>query len=70
MAVTYMKLSTYGHPLDMVTSFQYLGRVILTADDNWPEVVQNMAKTREVWRRMTRILSKEGAEPWVSGVFL
>ena len=38
-------------------------------DDNWPAVVRNLENVRAVWRRMTRILSREGAEPQVSGFF-
>ena len=53
----------------MVTSFRYLGRVILVADDNWPEVVRNLSRTRAMWKRMTRILSKKGAELQVFGFF-
>ena len=61
--------STYGCPLDMVTSFRYLGRVILAADDDWPVVVRNLSQARSVWRRMTRILIREGKVPRVSGLF-
>ena len=61
--------SAYGRPLDIVTSFRYLGQVISTADDDWPEVVKNLARARAVWRRMSRILSREGAVAWVSGFF-
>ena len=39
------------------------------ADNDWPVVVQNMVKAWAVWRRMTRILSKEGTDPWVSNFF-
>ena len=49
----------------MVTSFRYLGRVILAADYNWTEVVRNLTKTRAMWRRMKIILIREGAEPRV-----
>ena len=35
--------SAYGRPLQMATSFRYLGRVILVADDNWTEVVWDLA---------------------------
>ena len=31
--------SSYGRPLEMVTSFKYLGRVISEADDDWTAVV-------------------------------
>ena len=51
---------TYGRPLKMVTSFKYLGRVISAADDDWPEVVQNLLKARMEWHRMSRILIMEG----------
>ena len=32
--------STYGRPLEMVTSFRYLGQVISAADDNWTVVLR------------------------------
>ena len=53
----------------MVTSFRYLGQVILEVDDNWPTVVRNLYRARAVWKRMAIILSREGAEPQVSGLF-
>ena len=34
--------------------------------ENWPEVVRNLSWARAVWKRTTRILSREGSEPWVS----
>ena len=39
----------------MVTSFRYLGRVILVAENNWPEVARNLSRTSSMWKRM-RIL--------------
>ena len=39
------------------------------AEDNWPDVVGNLSRVGAVWKRMTRILSREGAEPRVSGIF-
>ena len=65
--VTSSVFSAYGRPLEMVTSFRYMGRVILAADENWLKVVWNMERERAVWRRMTRILSREGVRPWVYG---
>ena len=41
----------------------YLGRVILAADDDWPTVVRKFSRERAIWRRMMRILSREGAAP-------
>ena len=51
----------------MVTSFRYLGRMISAANDDRPAVVWNISKSRAVWRRMMRILIREGVDPWVSG---
>ena len=53
----------------MVTSFRYLGQLILEADNDWPEVVINLTRAREIWRRMVCILSREGASLRVSGLF-
>ena len=54
----------------MVISFKYLGRVILAADDDWPEVVNKLARERKVWSRMSRILSREGVAMRVPSFFL
>ena len=53
----------------MVNSLRYLGRVIFVADNDYPEVVRNLSRTREMWKRMTRILSSKGVEPRVFGFF-
>ena len=63
-------LSVYGRTLEIVTSFKYLGRVILAADDDFMDVIWNLMKAREVWRRMMSILSREGERPRVSEFFL
>ena len=68
-AVKYRAFSAYGRPLEMVTSFRYLGWVISAADDDWPAVVRNLSRARAMWKRMTRILSREGAELQVSVFF-
>ena len=44
--------------------------MISATDDDWPAVVRNLARTKSVWRMMSRILSREGATPRVSGFFL
>ena len=53
----------------MVTSFRYLGRVLLAEDDDCPVLVMNLSHARAVWRRMMHILSREGAARRVSGLF-
>ena len=41
----------------------------METDDNWPAVVRNLARSKTVWRRISWILSREGATPRVSGFF-
>ena len=53
----------------MVNSFKYLGKVISAADDDCPELAENLYRARKVWKRMSRILSRDGAVPRVSGFF-
>ena len=69
MAATSRLLSAYGRTLEMVSSSKYLGRAISVADDDCPAVIHNLVKACAVWRRMTKILSREGARPPVSGFF-
>ena len=57
-AFTCRAFSAYGTPLDMATSFKFLGRVISTADNDWTEVYRNLAEARVVWRSLTRTLSR------------
>ena len=59
----------YREPLETVTSFKYLGRVLTAGDDDWLAVAGNLRKARESWTRMTRILGREGADPRISGLF-
>ena len=67
--VTTRAFSAYGPLLEMVTFFIYLGQVISAADDNWTLVFWNFSQEKALWKRMTRVLSREGAEPQVSGFF-
>ena len=42
----------YGRPLEMVSHFKYLGRILTAYDDNWSAVVRNLRKTRKSWARL------------------
>ena len=68
-AVDSRLFSAYGRTLKRVPSFKHLGRVLLVADDDWPAVIRKLRKARAVWRRMSRILIREGARLQVSGLF-
>ena len=46
-----------------------MGRVITAGDDNWLVVAGNLQKARKSWGRILRILSREGADPKISGHF-
>ena len=41
----------------------------MEADYDWPAVFRNLMKAWLVWRITTRIMSREGARPRVSGFF-
>ena len=60
-------LEEYGEQMENVTAFKYLGRVLTAVDDDWLAVVGNLGKARNSWGRLLRILSREGADPKVSG---
>ena len=40
------------------------------SNNDWPAVIRNLARLKTVWRRMSWILSREGAMPRLSGFFL
>ena len=50
----------YGEPLQNVTAFKYLVQLA---------VVGNLGKARNNWGRLSRVMSREGEDPKVSGHF-
>ena len=64
-----MSFQTYGRPLVAVAEFKYLGLIMIALDDNWLAVVGNLRKSRKRWAHMSRILGREGEDPWNSGKF-
>ena len=67
--ITDRDFEAYGEPLENVTAFKYLGRVMTEGDDDWPEVVGNLRKAREIWGQLSRILRQEGEDLKVLGHF-
>ena len=53
----------------MLTYLKYLGRVTSAAENDCPALVKNLFRARKVWRRMSCILSGDGAVTRVSGLF-
>ena len=60
---------SYGEPLEHMTAFRYLGRVMTAVDDYWTTVVGKLQRERKSWGRLLRILSREWADMKVSGYF-
>ena len=56
-------------PLSTVSSFKYLGRVLLVVDDDGAAVISNLRKARKRWGHMSQILGWEGGNVQVSGLF-
>ena len=59
----------YGEPIQNVSTFRYLGRVLTAKDDDWILVVVNLRKAQNSWGPLSWIFSQEGADPKVSGNF-
>ena len=66
---TEMAFEAYGKQLNTVPSFKYLERILTAGDDDWPSVAGNLGKARKSWGRLKRILSREGVDKRVSGMF-
>ena len=62
-----MALWAYDRPLEMLKTFNYLGRVLTASYDDCPEVVANIQKSRSIWAQLSRVLSHEGAYLQTSG---
>jgi hypothetical protein len=58
-----------GAPLEGVSLFKYLGRPLSSLDSDWPAVYYNLKKARKRWARISRVLTREGADTRVSGMF-
>jgi hypothetical protein len=61
--------SVLGVPLESVSKFLYLGRQLSSTDDDWPDVVKNLAKARKRWATISRVLIHDGATPRISAMF-
>ena len=59
----------YDAPLENMTAFKYLGRVMTAGDDDWTAVLGNLWKARKSWGQLLRILIREGVDLKVLGHF-
>jgi hypothetical protein len=58
-----------GSEIKTVDQFKYLGRMLDNKDNDIPAVEKNLQKARQKWGRISRILSKESADPRVMASF-
>ena len=64
-----MEFQACGRPIAAVSCFKYLGNVLTASDDDWPAVISNWQKARQMWDRMSRMLGREEAYAQTSGMF-
>ena len=64
-----MEFTAFRSPLVPVSSFKYLGGVLLSLDDYWTVVLRNLIRLRKKWARLTRVLGREGAYTCTLGMF-
>ena len=55
----------YGEPMEAVSEFRYIGRLLTATDEDWLAVAGNIKKARRSWGRLARVLGREGADPKV-----
>ena len=50
----------YGHPWNNFVPLKYLGRLLLSNDDDYPAVVANLRKSHKKRMKVSRIMGQEG----------
>ena len=48
----------YGAPIESVTEFRYLGRILTSTVDDWPAVVGNLRKAKQIWGRLANLIGR------------
>ena len=59
---TERSIEAYDAPLEHVTAFKYLKRVMTVVDNDWPAGVGNLQRVSKSWGYFLRILILEGAD--------
>jgi hypothetical protein len=58
-----------NQPIETLTSFQYLGRIITSMDSDWEAARFNLNKARNRWMTISRVLARASAFPRISALF-
>jgi hypothetical protein len=61
--------SVHDTPLELVSSFNYLGRPNSCFGDDWAALRKNLDKARSRWALISHVLAREQANPRVSAMF-
>ena len=48
--------SAYGQPMEKLTEFRYLGRLLTATDNDWTSVVGNIKNAWIIWGRLAWLL--------------
>ena len=62
-------LNSYFRPLSAVPCFKCLGLVMLSSDDDWMSVIQNLLRARQKWVCLYRVFGWEGGGWGVCGLW-
>ena len=62
-----MAITAYTIHLTLVTYFKYLSEVLSAAYSKYPVVVHNLWRAHQKWARLSRVLSREGADAQTLG---
>ena len=60
---------SYGWPLNSVTLFKHIGRILMASDDDCMVVVGILRKAGNKWTQLLGILVREEDKPRVLGMF-
>ena len=55
-------LSAYGIPLTVVSVFRYMGRMLSSTNNDWPDMERNLRRVQGKWVRLEEILGREVAD--------
>ena len=64
-----VKFYILGEEVETVATFKYLGRWLACDDSDQTAVTANLQKARDRWGRVSRVLTREGANPQVMASF-
>ena len=59
----------YGKPMEAVSEFRYLRRLLTATNNDWPALARKIQKAQVSWGRLARVLGREGADPKASRSF-